>query len=81
MLSSFFFFSLIYRTPEYPTLLLPFQSYIPFYYYIVFSSIAFNSIPFKIQFPQLPVLLHVPLTKILRSIIPIVRRMCLNFQQ
>ena len=60
MFSSFFFFSLIgiYRTPVYPTLLLPFPSYIPFYYYIVFSSIAFNSILFKIKFPQLPVPLY-----------------------
>ena len=54
MLSSFFFLAhRTYRTLEYPILLLPFPSYIPFYYPIVFPSITFNSIPFKIQFPQL----------------------------
>ena len=40
----------IYLTPEYSTLLLPFSSYIPLYYSILFSSITFNSIPFKIHF-------------------------------
>ena len=62
-----------------PTLLLPFPCHIPFYYSVVFSAITFNCIPFKIQFQFSCT--TVPLTKIFRSIIVIVRRMCLNFQQ
>ena len=48
---SCFFFSLIgtYRTPEYPTLLLPFTSYIPLYYSILLHKHQWNT---KWAFPR-----------------------------